>query len=496
MKIVDIILAVMILLTLLPLAGMKPLTQMMAAGSTPKVVQKTYKFKKVNLILNYFWTFILALSWLMWYLFQGSLAQWIAPAVLILAAVPASILLVKVLPQYIREKYPYTSCKELFELMPTGICKRYARAIQAHARIQFVLTGSEPMEGCLEIDGEHCRFTPGQASDPTLRLECDSEYWLKIANGELDGIEESLKGSFKTEGDVSIMLHLDRLFLTGWKIELPLRSSVSPDLYSEYDHLKPVRIRKAVVFYSGDRSAKVSKTHFVATHVMKGLQEGGCEVEWVDLAKIELNPCIGCFTCWTKTPGKCIHRDTMADLIQKYMDADLAIFASPLYIFSVNGVMKNFMDRLIPMLKPYMAKNEEGKTMHPKRYAEVTPTHILVISAAGFPEIDGNFDGLRALYKSWASHMEGATHRGELLLPAAEMISIPEFSQRKESVAQNSHAIGLQLAKDGCASSALMREISNTRLREKEFAHMANLFWGQLDGKRAYLGYMANKPLQ
>jgi len=37
--------------------------------------------------------------------------------------------------------------------------------------------------------------------------------------------------------------------------------------------------------------------------------------------------------CWTKIPGKCVHKDIMTELREKYRSADLVVFASPLYIF-------------------------------------------------------------------------------------------------------------------------------------------------------------------
>ena len=32
-------------------------------------------------------------------------------------------------------------------------------------------------------------------------------------------------------------------------------------------------------------------------------------VEFVDLSKLKISNCVGCFGCWTRTPGKCVIRD-------------------------------------------------------------------------------------------------------------------------------------------------------------------------------------------
>ena len=39
------------------------------------------------------------------------------------------------------------------------------------------------------------------------------------------------------------------------------------------------------------------------------LPETGSDVKIVDLSRLQIRPCIGCFGCWTKTPGKCVIRD-------------------------------------------------------------------------------------------------------------------------------------------------------------------------------------------
>ena len=110
----------------------------------------------------------------------------------------------------------------------------------------------------------------------------------------------------------------------------------------EYKTFEPERIKKIVVFDGGPRNTKFSKTTFMVNHFCRGARSAGAEVEYVKLKDMEINSCTGCFTCWTKTPGECIFKDDMTDLRLKYRKADLVVFASPLYIFSVTGIMKKF----------------------------------------------------------------------------------------------------------------------------------------------------------
>ena len=47
--------------------------------------------------------------------------------------------------------------------------------------------------------------------------------------------------------------------------------------------------------------------------LVKGMREAGAEVEVVALREKSIKNCIGCLTCWTKTPGTCIHKDNMTN---------------------------------------------------------------------------------------------------------------------------------------------------------------------------------------
>jgi multimeric flavodoxin WrbA len=61
---------------------------------------------------------------------------------------------------------------------------------------------------------------------------------------------------------------------------------------------------------------------------------------------------MGCFSCWNKSPGKCVLADDMAALIEKIIHADVLIWSFPLYYFSVPGGLKNLIDRQLPMNLP------------------------------------------------------------------------------------------------------------------------------------------------
>ncbi|MEE0962901.1 MAG: flavodoxin family protein [Ruminococcus bromii] len=60
----------------------------------------------------------------------------------------------------------------------------------------------------------------------------------------------------------------------------------------------------------------------------------GTEVEQIDLYKKEIKPCLGCFSCWSKTPGECIIKDDMQEIYEKIKASDIIIESFPLYFLA------------------------------------------------------------------------------------------------------------------------------------------------------------------
>jgi len=147
-----------------------------------------------------------------------------------------------------------------------------------------------------------------------------------------------------------------------------------------------------VLAINGSLRGQFGNTEVLLKLFLEGCTEAGAEVETIYLKDKEIKHCMGCFTCWTKTPGKCIHKDDMEELLDKLKQADIVVYATPLYVFTVTGIMKDFMDRKIPLAKRDIIKVGD-KYVHPKRYEKEHPTKNVLISNCGFPG-KYNFSGL------------------------------------------------------------------------------------------------------
>jgi multimeric flavodoxin WrbA len=85
------------------------------------------------------------------------------------------------------------------------------------------------------------------------------------------------------------------------------------------------------------------------------------------LAEMTVHQCVGCFSCWVKTPGRCRLRDDGDQLLAATANVDLLVFASPMRMGFVTSLLKRANDRVLPNLLPYV-RVVGGECHHPVRY--------------------------------------------------------------------------------------------------------------------------------
>jgi len=142
-----------------------------------------------------------------------------------------------------------------------------------------------------------------------------------------------------------------------------------------------------ILVLNGSPKEEKSNTYQLTKSFLEGMAEGGETLETREMAvnRLNIRPCLGCFSCWSKTPGKCCMIDDMAGVIENMLWADVTVWSFPLYYFSVPGPLKNLMDRQLPMVLPFMAKDggETGSGSHPTRY-DMSRKKTILISTCGF----------------------------------------------------------------------------------------------------------------
>lgn len=78
----------------------------------------------------------------------------------------------------------------------------------------------------------------------------------------------------------------------------------------------------------------------------EGAMTSGHDVEKIFLADKAIGYCRGCGVC--NTTHKCIQKDDMAGILDKMVNADVIVLATPVYFYTMDGQMKTLIDRTVP----------------------------------------------------------------------------------------------------------------------------------------------------
>jgi len=102
------------------------------------------------------------------------------------------------------------TCGELLAMMPSAFQAEAAEGLTAV--YQFEVQGDETFVAHLRIAGGACTFHEGPADKSNLIIKTPADVWLKISRGELNGQQAFMDGRYKVEGDINLLLKMNRLF--------------------------------------------------------------------------------------------------------------------------------------------------------------------------------------------------------------------------------------------------------------------------------------------
>ncbi|MGN0342674.1 MAG: NAD(P)H-dependent oxidoreductase [Roseburia sp.] len=231
-----------------------------------------------------------------------------------------------------------------------------------------------------------------------------------------------------------------------------------------------------ILVINGSPKGKRSNTYRMTKAFVEGIQQSieDAQVEELTVNQLEIKPCLGCFSCWNKTPGKCCIQDDMQKVLQKRLWADVTIWSFPLYYYNVPGGLKSLIDRQLPLVLPFMAEREDqvGNGSHPLRY-DMSGKQNVIISTCGFYTAEGNYDSVLSMF----DHMCGKDQYTTLFCGQGELFRVPELSRRTDEYLGYVKNAGKEYAQGGI--SADTREELNRLLYPKDvFEKMADASWG------------------
>ena len=240
-------------------------------------------------------------------------------------------------------------------------------------------------------------------------------------------------------------------------------------------------IEMRILLINGSPKGKRSNSLKLAYSFIKGL-ENGCtsnkeelSVDELHIASMNIGACKGCFACWQKTPGRCCINDDMQTVIKKLIRADLILWSFPLYYFNVPGMLKNLIDRQLPMSLPFMSSRQDGygSGSHDARYDMEGKRHVL-ISTCGFYSADENYDSVLRMF----DHFLGRGNYTTIFCGQGELFRVKELSVRTNEYLAAVKYAGSEYAMTGAISKETDALLHTLLYPRDVFEKMADASWG------------------
>lgn len=97
------------------------------------------------------------------------------------------------------------------------------------------------------------------------------------------------------------------------------------------------------------------------------LQKRNYDYKNYNIENDHLAHCIGCFKCWTDTPGICIYDDLARKINKSIIWSDICILLTPVKYGCYSPAIKRVLDRSIGNILPFF-KMINGEMHHAPRY--------------------------------------------------------------------------------------------------------------------------------
>jgi len=231
---------------------------------------------------------------------------------------------------------------------------------------------------------------------------------------------------------------------------------------------------KILVINASPRATK-GYTYFYLQPFLKGLSSNKNKIEICNLNEYKIKSCIGCWQCWLSDTGQCIlnNQDDYQRIHIKYENADIVIFAFPLYVDGIPGILKNFLDRNVASAYPYMI-NGLYKTRHPRRIKK--QKSLVIFSTCGFLEIE-NFNAVKQHFRQISHNNHNPIIAEFFRSGAMYLYNNPTLFKQLNEILQALEKAGQEIFEKGKISRKNQKIIAKKIQKKDVFHKESNYFW-------------------
>lgn len=90
------------------------------------------------------------------------------------------------------------------------------------------------------------------------------------------------------------------------------------------------------------------------------------DINYFNLSAMKISNCVGCFGCWTKTPGKCVIRDEAVKIYPLIAQSEKVLYISHIVYGSYDVALKTMFERAIPIQQAFI-RILDNETHHVQR---------------------------------------------------------------------------------------------------------------------------------
>ncbi|MBD3419511.1 MAG: hypothetical protein GF398_05265 [Chitinivibrionales bacterium] len=226
---------------------------------------------------------------------------------------------------------------------------------------------------------------------------------------------------------------------------------------------------------------KSGYTNYITELFMEGLKSSSAHIVDIDLTSQSIHSCIGCYHCWIREPGVCIHRDDMTNILQHFLSADIIVNCTPLYFYSMSSYVKIFWERTLPLSRQGIQAADGGFVRNNLRYPGRWPKKMIALVAGAFRSMR-NFEPVIATFKCIADgmHLENA---GIIVRPESYLLQF-NFAKPKTSKMIHNALVqaGLECGRTGCISRDTIDKAQLPLAPSLElFEKYSNIYWEHVD---------------